>query len=82
MFFAAWAARSVMPMPIAWRDAAKTAIAALAMALFLWPFYGRGEPLALATAVFGGVAVYGAVLLALDAMELRGVVKRRLARFS
>jgi hypothetical protein len=33
-------------------------------------------------AVIGGGAVYGAVLLALDAMELRGIVKRRLARFT
>jgi hypothetical protein len=35
---AAWAARAVMAMPIAWRDATKTVIAVLAMALFLWPF--------------------------------------------
>jgi len=80
MFFAAWAARSVMPMPIAWRDAGKIAAAVLAMALFLWPFYGRSDVLALAAAVIGGAAVYGAGLLALNAMDLRGVVKRRLAR--
>jgi O-antigen/teichoic acid export membrane protein len=79
---AVWAARSVMAMPIAWRDAAKTAIAVLAMALFLWPFYGRDDLWSLFAAVIGGGAVYGAVLLALDAMELRGVVKRRLARFT
>jgi O-antigen/teichoic acid export membrane protein len=82
MFYAAWAARAVMPMPIAWRDAGKTGIAVIAMALFLWPFYGRGEPLALAAAVIGGAAVYGAVLLALNAMDLQSVVKRRLARFT
>ncbi|WP_395021395.1 lipopolysaccharide biosynthesis protein [Dongia sp.] len=79
---AAWAARSVMAMPIAWRDAAKIAVAVLAMALFLWPFYGRDDLLSLVLAVIGGGAVYGAVLLALDAMNLRGVVKRRLARFA
>ncbi|HYD04666.1 MAG TPA: polysaccharide biosynthesis C-terminal domain-containing protein, partial [Reyranella sp.] len=79
---AAWAARSVMTMPIAWRDAAKTGIAVAAMALFLWPFYGRGDLLSLAAAVIGGAAIYGAVLLALDAMDLRSVVKRRLARFT
>ena len=77
---AAWAARKVMPMPINWRDAAKTGIAALAMAGFLWPFYGRPGVLALVVAVIGGAAVYGAVLLALDAMELRALVRRRLIR--
>jgi O-antigen/teichoic acid export membrane protein len=82
MTYAAWAARAVMPMPIVWRDAAKTAIAVLAMALFLWPFFGRGELWALAVAIIGGAAVYGAVLLALDAMDLRSVVKRRLARLT
>jgi O-antigen/teichoic acid export membrane protein len=79
---AAWAARSVMAMPMAWRDAVKTGIAVAAMALFLWPLYGRGDLLALIIAVIGGAAIYGAVLLALDAMELRGVVKRRLARLT
>jgi O-antigen/teichoic acid export membrane protein len=82
MTYAAWAARAVMPMPIAWRDATKTVIAALTMALFLWPFYGRDDLPALAAAVIGGAAVYGAVLLALDAMNLRGVLKRRLARIT
>jgi O-antigen/teichoic acid export membrane protein len=82
MTYAAWAARAVMPMPIVWRDAAKTAIAVLAMAVFLWPFFGRGELWALAVAIIGGAAVYGAVLLALDAMDLRSVVKRRLARLT
>jgi O-antigen/teichoic acid export membrane protein len=77
-----WAARSVMAMPIAWRDAAKTAIAVLAMAVFLWPFYGRDDLWSLFAAVIGGGAVYGAVLLALDAMDLRGVVKRRFVRFT
>jgi O-antigen/teichoic acid export membrane protein len=77
---AAWAARSVMPMPIAWRDAAKIVLAVLAMAAFLWPFYGRDDLVALLAAVFGGAAIYGALLLAFDAMELRGAVKRRLAR--
>lgn len=77
---AAFAARAVMPMPIAWRDAAKTAAAVAAMALFLWPFYARDDLMALIAAVIGGAAVYGAVLLALDAMGLRAVVKRRLAR--
>ena len=79
---AAWAARAVMVMPIAWGDAAKTAIAVLAMALFLWPFYGRADLLSLALAVNGGAAVYGVVLLALNAMDLRNVVKRQLARFT
>jgi O-antigen/teichoic acid export membrane protein len=79
---AAWAARSVIPMPIAWRDAAKTTIAALAMALYLWPFYGSDALLALAAAVIGGVAVYGAMLLALNAMGLRNAVRRRFARSS
>ena len=82
MCYAAWAARAVIPMPIAWRDAAKIAVAALAMALFLWPFYGRGALPALAAAIIGGAAVYGAVLLALNAMDLRGMVRRRLARFT
>ena len=82
MYYAAWAARAVIPMPIAWRDAAKIAVAALAMALFLWPFYGRGALPALAAAIIGGAAVYGAVLLALNAMDLRGMVRRRLARFT
>ena len=79
---AAWAARAVMAMPIAWRDAAKIAIAVLAMALFLWPRYGRGDLLSLAAAVLGGAAIYAAVLLAFNAMDLRSVVKRRLARFT
>jgi len=82
MSFAFWAARAVMPMPIAWPDAGKTVVAVLAMALFLWPFYGRGELPVLAAAVIGGAAVYAAVLLALNAMDLRGVVRRRLARFT
>jgi O-antigen/teichoic acid export membrane protein len=77
---AAWAARAVMAMPIAWGDAAKTVVAVLAMALFLWPFYGRGDLPSLAIAVIGGAGVYGIVLLALDAMDLREVVKRRLGR--
>jgi len=77
---AAFAARSVMAMPVPWRDAAKVAAAVAAMALFLWPFYGRGDLLALLAAVIGGAAVYGAVLLALDAMDLRAAVKRRFAR--
>ena len=77
---AAWAARSVMAMPIAWPDAAKTCIAVAAMALFLWPFYGNGDLLSLAVAVIGGAAVYGAVLLALNAMDLRNAVLRRLKR--
>jgi hypothetical protein len=50
------------------------------MALFLWPFYGRGDLPSLAIAVIGGAGVYGIVLLALDAMDLREVVKRRLGR--
>jgi len=75
------AARSVMTMPIVWRDAAKTAIAVAAMALFLWPFYGRGDLISLALAVIGGATVYGVVMLALDAMDLRNVAKRQLARF-
>jgi O-antigen/teichoic acid export membrane protein len=79
---AAWAARAVMAMPIAWRDAAKTAIAVLAMALFLWPLYGRDDLLSLAAAVLGGAAIYAAVLLALNAMDLRNVVKRRLTRLT
>jgi O-antigen/teichoic acid export membrane protein len=79
---AAWAARAVMAMPIAWRDTTKTVIAVLAMALFLWPFYGRADLLSLIAAVIGGAAVYGAVLLALNAMDLRDLVKRRLVRFT
>jgi hypothetical protein len=71
-----------MAMPIAWRDTTKTVIAVLAMALFLWPFYGRADLLSLIAAVIGGAAVYGAVLLALNAMDLRDLVKRRLVRFT
>src|SRR5262249_34871233 len=80
MAFAFRAARAVMPMPVAWRGAAKIAAATLAMALFLWPFYGRDDLVSLAVAVIGGGAIYGAVLLALDAMELRSAVRRRLQR--
>jgi O-antigen/teichoic acid export membrane protein len=80
LLYAFWAARRVLPLPIAWRDAAKTGIASLVMALFLWPFYGRGELLDLLGAVIGGAAIYGAVMLALDAMDLRKVVRRRFAR--
>jgi hypothetical protein len=32
--------------------------------------------------VIGGAAVYGVVLLALNAMDLRNVVKRQIARFT
>jgi O-antigen/teichoic acid export membrane protein len=76
--FAIWAARKVMPMPIAWRDAAKIAAATLAMALFLWPFFGHSELWALTAAVIGGAAVYGAALVALDGMDLRNLLRRRL----
>jgi O-antigen/teichoic acid export membrane protein len=80
MFFAAWAARAVMPMPVAWRDAVKIGGAVVAMAIFLWPFHGRGDWPALVAAIIGGAAVYGVALLALNAMDLRSIVKRRLAR--
>jgi len=77
---AGWAAQAVMPMPVDWRDAGKTALATAAMALFLWPLYGRGDLISLVAAVIGGAAVYGAVMLALDAMELRAVLRRRFSR--
>lgn len=74
------AARRVMRMPIAFRDALKILTAAGAMALFLWPFYGRSGILALLIEIGGGALVYGAVLLGLDAMNLRGVVRQKLAQ--
>jgi O-antigen/teichoic acid export membrane protein len=73
------AARRVMRMPIAIADAVKILVAAGAMALFLLPFYGRSGIMALLIEIAGGALVYGALLLALDAMNLRGLVRQKLA---
>ena len=80
LFHGWWAARAVMPMPIAWRDAAKIAAASGAMAIFLWPFYHSEGIGLLIVEIGGGVLIYGAILLASDAMGLRNLVRARLAR--
>jgi O-antigen/teichoic acid export membrane protein len=72
--------RGVMAMPIPARDILKTTIASLAMALFLWPFHGRTGIGILAFQVIGGVAIYGVLMLAMDALGLRGKLRARWTR--
>jgi O-antigen/teichoic acid export membrane protein len=74
------AARRVMRMPIAGRDVAKILAAAAAMALFLLPFHGSSGILVLLIQIGGGGLIYGAVLLALDAMKLRNLLRQKLAQ--
>lgn len=74
------AARRVMRLPIAPGDTAKVLAAAAVMALFLWPFHGHGGVLLLLIQVAGGALVYGVILLALDAMGLRNLLRQKLAQ--
>jgi O-antigen/teichoic acid export membrane protein len=72
--------RGAMTMPIPARDMMKTGIASLAMVLFLWPFHGETSPVILAVQVIGGVAIYGALMVAMDALGLRGKLRARWSR--
>jgi O-antigen/teichoic acid export membrane protein len=72
--------RGVMAMPIPTRDILKTAAASLGMGLFLWPFHGQTGIGSLALQVIGGAAIYGALVVAMDALGLRGKLRARLAK--
>ena len=74
------AAQRVMRLPIALGDTAKVLAASAVMAAFLWPFHGHGGILVLLIEVGGGALVYGAILLALDAMGLRNLLRQKLAQ--
>jgi hypothetical protein len=52
----------------------------VAMALFLLPFHGSTGIVALLIQVGGGGFIYGAVLLALDTMNLRKLMRQKLAQ--
>jgi O-antigen/teichoic acid export membrane protein len=72
--------RGVMTMPIPARDILKATAASFAMALFLWALHGKTGAGILALQVVGGVAIYGALMVAMDALGLRRRLRARLAR--
>ncbi|MDB5174990.1 MAG: hypothetical protein JWN51_3763 [Phycisphaerales bacterium] len=67
----------VLPFPV--RECLRVLTAGGAMAMLLYPFRGYHGPLSVAAQIIGGAALYGVVLLALNFMELRGTVLRRIA---
>jgi O-antigen/teichoic acid export membrane protein len=73
--------RSVLLLPFPGRDIGKIAVAALAMALFLWPLHGRTGIGSLVVQVVGGALVFGSSAVVTDLMGIRKTMFAALVAF-